>query len=215
MAVFSWKRCAVDGMDGRTWARVAARVRKGELGLWPLGSLGQPRRLAAPAGPSASPAGSVRRAAGQHGRARARERGGRAQAPRGGSRTGSQPGRLRHPDPQPGGSAGPSPASARDGRPAPRPHPGPVPGERRDGRAPALPDRGSGGTTTASAPGWRNGTSRPSFRPGADACTPSPTTRNRTRRARPWNGASAGSNKGAAWPPATTNTRSGSWVFCT
>ena len=38
-------------------------------------------------------------------------------------------------------------------------------------------------TATASAPGGRNGTSRPSFRPGADACTPSPTTRNRTRRA--------------------------------
>ena len=27
--------------------------------------------------------------------------------------------------------------------------------------------------------------------------------------------ASAGSNKGAAWPPTTTNTRSGSWVSCT
>ena len=41
-------------------------------------------------------------------------------------------------------------------------------------------------TVTAAALGWRNGTSRPSFRPGAGAPTPSSSTRNGTRRARPW-----------------------------
>ena len=69
--------------------------------------------------------------------------------------------------------------------------------------------------TTVFAPSWSNGTLRSSFRPGTDARAPSPTTRNDTRRARPWNGASVGSNNGDAWPPATTNTHSGSWVFCT
>ena len=44
---------------------------------------------------------------------------------------------------------------------------------------------------------------------------PSPTTRNDTRRATPWNAASVGSNGGGAWPPAMTNTRIGAWVFCT
>ena len=42
---------------------------------------------------------------------------------------------------------------------------------------------------------------------------PSLTTRNGTRRATPRG--IGGSNHGAAWLPATTNTRSGSWVFCT
>ena len=98
----------LDDTDGRTWARVAVRVRKGELGLWPLGGLVPQGRLAAPAGPSASPTGYGRRAAGQPNRARARERGGRAPEARDGSRAGPQPGRLRHPDPHPGGSPGPS-----------------------------------------------------------------------------------------------------------
>ena len=130
----------MDGTDGGTLARVAVRVRKVELSLWPLGGLG----LAAPADLPASQAGSVRRATGQHDRARARERGGRAQEQRSGARTGPQPGRLRHPDPQPGGSAGPSPASARDGRTAPRQPPSSGLGGRRDRRAPALPDRRPG-----------------------------------------------------------------------
>ena len=42
---------------------------------------------------------------------------------------------------------------------------------------------------------------RPSFRPGRGTRTPSPTPWNSTRRATPWNGASAGSNAGAAGHP--------------
>ena len=51
-------------------------------------------------------------------------------------------------------------------------------------------------TATPSARGGSHRASRPSFRPGKGARTPSPTTRNNTRRARPWNGASAGSRGG-------------------
>ena len=157
-----------------------------------------PGRLAAPAGPPAGPAGSVRRAAGQHDRARAVVELLRPVAQ--GARTCARPKEIRRsprgaaagaasaPRSPPGGSTGPSPA--RDGRPAPRPPPGPGSGGRRDERAPALPDRTGPMTATASALGWRNGLSRPSFRPGAGAPTPSPTTRSGPRRARPWNGAS-------------------------
>ena len=135
---------AREGTDGRAWACVATRVRKVEIGLWPLGGRVPPGRLAAPAGPPAGQAGSVRRAAGQHDRAHACARGARAPKERGGSRTGPQPPRLRHPDPHPGGSTRPSPAPARDGRPAPRPHPSPGLGGRRDRRASALPDHRNG-----------------------------------------------------------------------
>ena len=79
---------ARDGTDGRTWARVAARVREMEFGLWPLGGRVPPGRLAAPAGLPAGQAGSIRRTAGQPDRARARERGGRPPKERGGSRAG-------------------------------------------------------------------------------------------------------------------------------
>ena len=44
---------------------------------------------------------------------------------------------------------------------------------------------------------------------------PSPITRNGTRRVTPSKEASAGSNKGAAWPPAMTHTPIGAWVFGT
>ena len=63
----SWRGSAArDDTEGRTCARGAARVRKGELGLWPLGGWVPPGRLAAPAGPPADPTGCVRRVAGQH-----------------------------------------------------------------------------------------------------------------------------------------------------
>ncbi len=116
---------ARDGTDGRLLAAVAAPVRPVELGLPPLGRLVRPGRLGAPEGLLADGSGSVRRATGQHDRARAHERGGRTPKPGDGSRPRSQPGRFRHSDPQAGGSPGPSPAPARDGRPAPRQHPGP------------------------------------------------------------------------------------------
>ena len=119
----------LDGTDGYPWTRVAVRVREMELGLWPLGGRVPPERLAAPEGPPAGQAGSVRRAAGQHDRAR----GGRAQKARGGSRAGPQSGRLRHPDPHPGGC----PLRLRVTG-------GPGPSGSLDRRAPALPDRGPG-----------------------------------------------------------------------
>ncbi len=102
---------ARDGTEGHPLAAVADQVRQVELGLPPLGRLVRPGRLGTPEGLPAGRAGSVRRAAGQHDRARTHERGGRAQKPRDGSRPGSQPGRFRHPDPQAGGSR-PSPAPA-------------------------------------------------------------------------------------------------------
>ena len=70
---------ALDGTEGCPLASVADRVRQMELGLSPLGRLVGPGRLAAPDGLPAGRSGSVRRAAGQHSRARARERGGRTQ----------------------------------------------------------------------------------------------------------------------------------------
>lgn len=85
--------------------------------------------------------GSVHRAAGQHGQARTRERGGRAREVD--PTLGRNQGRLPHPDPYPSGSTGPSPAPARAGRPASRPHPSPGLGSRLDGRAAVLPDHES------------------------------------------------------------------------
>ena len=61
---------------GAPLAPVARQVRPGELGLSPLGPRVRPGRLAAPDSLPAGRSGSVRRAAGQHPRARARERGG-------------------------------------------------------------------------------------------------------------------------------------------
>ena len=75
---------------------------------------------------------------------RARERDGRAPKGRDGSRAGSQPGRLQHPEPYLGGSTGPSPTSARDRRPTPRQYLGPGPGGNLNRRALVLPDRGPG-----------------------------------------------------------------------
>ncbi len=137
---------------------------------------------------------------------------GRAQDKRAGSRPRSQPGRLPLPDPQPVGSKGTPPVSAPDGRPTPRPHSGP--GQGTGARRPCLiADRAWNGDAP-SARGGRGRASRPSFPPARGARTPSPTTRNGTRRATPWNGASAGSSTGGAWPPATPHTPIGSWAFC-
>ena len=130
--------------DGRALAPVAAAY-AGERGLSPLGRRVRPGASAAPNGLQAGRSGSVRRAAGQHDRARARERGGRALKERAGARPRPEPGRLPHPDSQLGGSTGPSlPAPTRDGRPASRPHSGPSPRGSLDERAAVLPDRGPG-----------------------------------------------------------------------
>ena len=102
------------GTPWRAWPPEYGR----ELGLWSLCGLVQPRRLAAPAGPR--PSGSVRRAAGQHGRARARARPKRKRRNPLWAVAGAA-----HPDPHPGGSTGSSPV--RDGRPTPRQHPSPDP----------------------------------------------------------------------------------------
>ena len=66
---------ALDGTEGRSLAPVAVRVRQGERGLSPFCPRVRPGRLAVPDGLPAGRSGSVRGAAGQHGRARARERG--------------------------------------------------------------------------------------------------------------------------------------------
>ena len=135
-------------------------------------------------------------------RSGARPRARRArQKKRDGARPRPQPRRLQEPAPHAGGSTESSPAFARDER------------QRHDNiqvRAwvaiwtdapPILSDRGPGlMTSTPCAHGWRSRTSRPSFRPGSGARTPSPAPR--TRRATSWNGASAGSNADDAWPPA-------------
>ena len=119
----SWRgSVAREGTEGRAWPPAYARGNRSMAvgGRVPPGRLARLRAYL-----QAKPDRSAVRLDSPI--VRARERGGRAQEPRGGARTGSQPGRLRHPDPQPGGSAGPSPA--RDGRPAPRPYPGPGLGE--------------------------------------------------------------------------------------
>ena len=147
-------------------------------GLPSLGRRVRSECLAAPDGLQAGRSRSVRRAAGQHGRARARERGRRAQKretepvlglSRGGFRSQlhmladrqSRPLRLRV-----------------------------TSGQRHDNtqiRArvaiwtnapPILSDRGPGlMTATPCAHGWRSRISRPSFRPRSGARTPSPATR--------------------------------------
>ena len=61
---------------------VANRVRKVDIGLSPLCPWARSGRLAAPDGLPAGRSGVVRRMAGQHGRTRAHQRGGRAQAQR-------------------------------------------------------------------------------------------------------------------------------------
>ena len=148
---------------------------------------------------------SIRHAAGQHGRARARERGDK-EAESALSRSRSdfstkihiladrrvRPLCLRV-----------TGASATDST---RPGLGWKPGTRRS--QPALPDRRPGHDgdafrawlvqqgIEAVIPVWSRRTN------------PSPTTRNGTKHATPWNGASAGSNAGGAWRPAMTNTRS-------
>ena len=138
-----WKRRA--GWHGGALLGVSGRPSTAiELGLSLLCPRVRPGRLAAPDGLPAGRTGSVREIAGQHGRARARERSGRAPKQRAGSRPRSQPGRLQHPDPHPSGSPRPSPAPARDGRPAPRQPLGPGPSGSLDGRAAALPDRRPG-----------------------------------------------------------------------
>ena len=92
---------------------MAARVREGELDLIAARRPGE-------AGPPAGRSGSVRRAA-------------RVPKARGGARSGPQPRRLPHPDPQLGGSRGPSPVRAvRPGAGSP------------SRRAPVLPDGGPG-----------------------------------------------------------------------
>ena len=68
----------LDGAVGRLLAPVAGRIREVEIGLSSLDPRGRSGRLAAPDGLHAGRAGAVLGAAGQHGRARARERGGRA-----------------------------------------------------------------------------------------------------------------------------------------
>ena len=189
--------------DGLLLASVAGRVRQGELGLSPLGPRVRPGHLAAPDGLPAVRSGYVRRAAGQHGRARACERGRRAPKQRGRSRPRPQPGRLRHPDPCLGGSPRPSPAPARDGRLAPRPHLGPGP-DGRPGRARRLiANRAYDGDAFCA---WRAHLGVKAVIPARKAQP----TRNSIRRATPWNGASAGSR-----PSAMPHTRSGAWVFCT
>ena len=134
---------AREGAVGHHWAAMAARIREMELGLSPLGPRVRAGRLAASDGLSAGPAGAgaVRGAAGQYGRARARERGGRAPKEGAGSRPRAWPRRPQHPDPQPGGSTGTPPVSAPDRRPASRHYPGPSLGRGLDRGLPALPDR--------------------------------------------------------------------------
>ena len=61
---------ALDGTDGRPLAPVAYQVRPVELGLSPLYPRVRLGRLAVPDGLPAGRSGSVRRAAGQHPRAR-------------------------------------------------------------------------------------------------------------------------------------------------
>ena len=55
---------------------------------------------------------------------------------------------------------------------------------------------------------WRERKGIEAGRPKLGAQTPSPTIRNGTKRATPWNGASGGSNASSAWLPAMTNARS-------
>ena len=205
-----WGSGAREGTEGRPLASVTGRVRQGELGLSPLDPRVRPGRLAAPDGLSAGRSGSVRRAVGQHGRARARERGSK---PRAGSRPWPQPGRLQHPDPHAGGSPRPSPA--RDRRPAPRPHPSPGPGGSLDGRAAALPDRRQAWDGDAFR-AWREPPGLKAVLPAQKGRTnPQPHDPERYPARKAVERGSAGSRGGGAWPPATPHTPIVAWVFCT
>ena len=94
-------------------------------------------------------------------------------------------------------------------RSQPRRLPRPGLGQGLDQRAAVLSNRGPGPTTlTPAAPSGR--ASRPSFWP-----RPGPTARHGTGRAAVARGNAVGSNTGAAWRPATTNTCIVAQVFCT
>ena len=166
----------------------------------------RPRRLVAPDGLQAGRPGSARHAVGQHGRARTRETAGALQK-RGGSR------RVR----RPGGRIQLPSRAGRQSRPlylrvtgGPRGL-----GGRRDSapRSGLNADRAYDGDALRA---WRVPQGWETLMPARSRRTnPSLTTRNGTRRATPWNGASAGSNAGGAWPRAMTCTRIVAWVSCT
>ena len=104
-----------------------------------------------------------------------------------------QPGRLQHPDPHPGGSPRPAPAPARDGGPVPRQHPSPgLGGSWTDAPLPYLiADRAYDSDAFRA---WLAQRGIEAVIPARKGHTnPSPTPRNGTKRATPWNGDSAGS----------------------
>ena len=185
--------------------------REGELGLSSLSRWMHPGRLAAPDGLQAGPDLSAVRLDSSGRRAHARAAG--APQKRGGSRPRPQLGRLPYPA-YLGESTGPSPAPARAGRPAPRPPPRPGPGGRLNRRGHFLPNRGPGMPLMSCALGSWQGIEAAIPARGRHP-NPHPHAWNDTRRATPWNRASAGSNVGNAWPPAMTHMRSASWIFCT